>query len=76
MNKWQKQINRYAKFRGNDQRFKYRNFRKCRINLRSNIKKYDWSYDEFKSITTNYIQSHIKIFNEVEKELGIKLNYK
>jgi len=76
LNKWQKQINRYAKFRGHDKRFKHRNFRKCRINLRNNIKKYNWSYEDFKNITTNYINKHIKIFNEVEKELGVKLNYK
>lgn len=75
MNKWQKQINRFAKFRGHDKRFKHRNFRRCRIRLRHNIKKYDWSYEEFKNMTTNYINRRIKIFNEVEKELNIKLNY-
>lgn len=76
MNKWQKQINRYAKFRGHDKRFRYRNFRKCRMNLRRNIKKHNWSYDEFKNITTKYIHRHIKLFDDAEKELGKKLNYK
>ena len=72
MNKWQRQINKIPIFEEkNKDIYKYKYLRSTRIILRRNIKKYKWSYEEFKKIATDYIIRHDKVVKDVRKEFNL-----